>query len=83
MSITDPKKLKIGVELEPQQAAMLKLRQRAIVKVGTSIESQELVASIANIAPPTDRSTQHIEVEFTNPQPTVLIGQIGTVYFPK
>jgi hemolysin D len=83
MSITNPKKLKIGVELEPQQAALLKTGQRAIVRVGTAIESQELVALVTNIAPPLDRSTQHIEVEFTNPKPTVLIGQTGTVYFPK
>jgi hemolysin D len=83
MSITDPKKLKIGVELEPQQAVLLKPRQRAIVKVGNAIESQELFALITNIAPSTDKSTQHIEVEFTNPKPTILIGQTGTVYFPK
>ena len=83
MSITNPKKLKIGVDLEPQQAALLKTGQRAIVKVGTAIDSQELVALVTNIAPPLDRSTQHIEVEFTNPKPTVLIGQTGTVYFPK
>jgi hemolysin D len=83
IGITDPKKLKIGVEIEPQQAALLKSGQRAIVKVGTAIESQELVALVTNIAPPTDRSTQKIEVEFTNPKPTVLIGQTGTVYFPK
>jgi hemolysin D len=83
MGITDPKKLKIGVDIEPQQAALLKSGQRAIVKVGTAIESQELVALVTNIAPPTDRSTQRVEVEFTNPKPTVLIGQTGTVYFPK
>ncbi len=83
MSITDPQQLKIGVELAPQQAALLKAGQRVIVKVGSSIESQELVANITNIAPPTDRSTQQIEVEFTNPKPTILIGQTGTVYFLK
>jgi hemolysin D len=83
MGITDPKKLKLVVDLEPQQATLLKSGQRAIVKVGTTVESQELVALVTNIAPPTDRSTQRIEVEFTNPKPTVLIGQTGTVYFPK
>jgi hemolysin D len=83
MSITDPKKLKIVVDVESQQAALLKTGQKALVKVGTAIESQELVALVTNIAPPVDRSTQHIEVEFTNPKPTVLIGQNGTVYFPK
>jgi multidrug resistance efflux pump len=83
ISITNPKKLKIGVDLEPQQAALLKSGQRAIVKAGNAIESQELIALITNIAPPTDRSTQHIEVEFTNPKSTMLIGQTGTVYFPK
>lgn len=83
VSITNPKKLKIGVEVEPQQAALLKSRQRAIVKVGTATDSQELVALVIGIAPPTDRSTQRIEVEFTNPKSTVLIGQTGTVYFPK
>jgi hemolysin D len=83
MSITDPKKLKIGVDLEPQQAALLKAGQRAIVKVGDAVNSQELVALVSNIAPPLDRSTQHVEVEFTNLKPTVLIGQTGTVYFPK
>ena len=91
MSITDPRKLKIGVDLEPQQAALLKPGQRALVKVGSALESQELVALVTSIAPPLvgaaspveNRSTQHIEVEFTNPQPTVAIGQTGTVYFPK
>jgi hemolysin D len=91
MSITNPKKLKIGVDLEPQQAALLKPGQRALVKVGSALESQELSALVTSIAPPLvggtapveNRSTQHIEVEFTNPKPTVLIGQIGTVYFPK
>jgi hemolysin D len=83
MSITNPKKLKIGVNLESQHAALLKHGQRAIVKVGTAIESQELIALVTNIAPPLDRSTQHIEVEFTNPKSTMLIGQTGTVYFPK
>ncbi|WP_310419061.1 response regulator, partial [Chamaesiphon sp. OTE_8_metabat_110] len=91
MSITDPKKLKIGVELEPQQAALLKPGQRALVKVGNALNSQELVALVTSIAPPLvgatspveNRSTQRIEVEFTNPQPTIAIGQTGTVYFPK
>jgi hemolysin D len=91
MSITDPKKLKIGVDLEPQQAALLKLGQKALVKVGNALESQESIAIVTSIAPPLvnaaaptdDRSTQRIEVEFTNPTPTILIGQTGTVYFPK
>jgi hemolysin D len=83
MSIVDPKKLKIVVDVEAQQAALLKTGQKALVKVGTAIESQELVALVTNIAPPVDRSTQRIEVEFTNPKPNVLIGQNGTVYFPK
>ncbi|MCY7367290.1 MAG: HlyD family secretion protein, partial [Chamaesiphon sp.] len=82
-SITNPSKLKIGLDLEPQVARLLKIGQRAIVKVGVLIESQELSGVIANIIPQTDRSTQLIEVEFTNPKPTTLIGQIGTVYFPK
>ncbi|NJR32505.1 MAG: HlyD family efflux transporter periplasmic adaptor subunit [Chamaesiphon sp. CSU_1_12] len=89
MSITDPKKLKIGVELESQQAALLKPGQKAIVKVGSAIDSQELTASVTNIAPsflggsaPVDnRSTQRVQVEFTNPKSTILIGQTGTVYF--
>ena len=91
MSITDPKKLKIGVDLDPQQAMLLKPGQRALVKVGSALNSQELVALVTNIAPPLvgatapveNRSTQRIEVQFTNPQPTIAIGQTGTVYFPK
>ena len=91
MSITDPKKLKIGVDLEPQQAALLKLGQKALVKVGNALESQESIAIVTSIAPPLvnaiapadNRSTQRIEVEFTNPKSTLLIGQTGTVYFPK
>jgi hemolysin D len=83
VSITNPSKLKIGLDLEPQVARLLKIGQRAIVKVGIAIEGQELGGIIANIIPQTERSTQHIEVEFTNPKPTALIGQIGTVYFPK
>jgi hemolysin D len=83
ISIINPTKLKIGLDLEPQVARLLKIGQRTIVKVGIAIDSQELGGIIANIIPQTDRSTQHIEVEFTNPKPTALIGQIGTVYFPK
>jgi hemolysin D len=91
MSITDPQKLKIGVDLDAQQAALLKPGQRAIVKVGNALASQELTALVTNIDPPIassgvpleNRSTQHIEVEFTNPKSTTLIGQTGTVYFPK
>ncbi len=83
IGITNPRKLKIGLDLEPQVARLLKIGQRTIVKVGMAIDSQELGGIIANIIPQTDRSTQHIEVEFTNPKPTALIGQIGTVYFPK
>jgi hemolysin D len=81
LNIADPKKLKIGVDLQLQQAALLKLGQRAVVKVGTQIDSQEAIGAITKIAPPIDRSTQHIEVEFTHSQPTLLVGQIGTVYF--
>ncbi len=83
VSITNPRKLKIGLDLEPQVARLLKIGQRTIVKVGMAIDSQELGGIIANIIPQSDRSTQRIEVEFTNPKPTALIGQIGTVYFPK
>ncbi len=83
IGITNPKKLKIGVDLDPQAATLLKIGHQAIVKAGTSTDSQELVGIITNIIPQTDRSTQHVEVEFTNPKPTVLIGQTGTVYFPK
>jgi hemolysin D len=83
ITITNPKKLKIGVDVEPQAATLLKIGNRAIVKVGMAMTSQELVGTIANIVPQADRSTQHVEVEFTNPKPTTLIGQTGTVYFPK
>jgi hemolysin D len=83
IGIANPQKLKLGVDLDPQQAALLKPGQQALVKVGTAIDTQELVALVTNIAPPLDRSTQHVEVEFTNPKSTVLIGQTGTVYFPK
>jgi hemolysin D len=76
-------KLKIGVELDPQQAALLKSGQRAVVKVGTDMENQEAVGLVTNIIPPLDRSTQRIEIEFTNLKPTLLVGQVGTVYFPK
>jgi hemolysin D len=76
-------KLKIGVDLDPQQAALLKSGQRAVVKVGTEMENQEAVGIVTNIAPPPARSTQRIEVEFTNLKSTLLVGQLGTVYFPK
>ena len=81
--LTNPQKLKLGVDLDPQQVALLKPGQQALVKVGTAIDSQELTALVTNISPPLDRSTQHVEVEFTNPKATILIGQTGTVYFPK
>jgi hemolysin D len=83
IGITNPRKLKIILDLESRAATLLKTGQRAIVKVGTALESQELVGIIANIVPQIDRSTQHVEIEFTNPKPTVLMGQTGTVYFPK
>ncbi len=83
LNIADPRKLKIGLQLQPQQAALLKLGQRAVVKIGTQIDSQEAIGSITNIAPPIDRSSQQIEVEFTNVKPTLLVGQMGTVYFPN
>ena len=83
LGIVNPQKLKLGVDLDPQQVALLKPGQPALVKVGTAIASQELTALVTNIAPPLDRSSQHVEVEFTNPTATILIGQMGTVYFPK
>ncbi len=83
LGIADTKKLKISVDLNPQQAAFLKLGQRALVKVGAQVESQESIGSITNIALPIDRSTQQVEVEFSNSKSTTPIGQIGTVYFPN
>jgi hemolysin D len=85
LGIANLQQLKVGLDLDPAQATLLKSGQRAVVKVGTGIESQESTGSISKIAPsPTAASTtHHIEVEFTNPKPTMLIGQIGTVYFPK
>ena len=83
LGIANTKNLKIGVDVTPQQAMLLKSGQRAVVKIGIESESQESIGAITNIAPPIDRSTQHIEVEFLNPKPVFLIGQVGTVYFPK
>jgi hemolysin D len=85
LGIANLQQLKVGLDLDPAQATLLKSGQRAVVKVGTGIDSQESIGSISKIAPsPTAASTtHHIEVEFTNPKPTMLIGQIGTVYFPK
>jgi DNA-binding NarL/FixJ family response regulator/multidrug resistance efflux pump len=83
VGMADVTKLKIGVELDPQQAALLKSGRRAVVKVGTQMETQEAIGLVTTISPPTDRSTQRIEVEFTNLKPTLLVGQMGTVYFPK
>ena len=83
VSITDPSKLKIGLDLEPRLATLLKIGQRVIVKIGIATESQEISGVIANIIPHIDRPTQHVEVEFTNTKPTMSIGQIGAVYFPK
>jgi hemolysin D len=83
LGIANTKQLKIGVDLSPQQAGLLKSGQKAVIKFGIESESQESNGVIANIALPTDRSTQHVEVEFTNPKSTMLVGQVGTVYFPK
>jgi hemolysin D len=83
VGMADTNKLKIGVDLDPQQAALLKSGQRAVVKVGTEMENQEAVGIVTTISPPLDRSTQRIEVEFTNLKSTLLVGQLGTVYFPK
>jgi hemolysin D len=85
LGIANLQQLKVGLDLDPAQATLLKSGQRALVKVGMGIDSQESIGSIAKIAPsPTAASTtHHIEVEFTTPKPTMLVGQIGTVYFPK
>jgi hemolysin D len=83
LGIANAKQLKIGVDLNPQQAGLLKSGQKAAIKFGIESENQELKGVISNIALPADRSTQHVEVEFTNPTSTMLVGQVGTVYFPK
>lgn len=85
LGIANLQQLKVGLDLDSAQATLLKSGQRALVKVGMGIDSQESTGSISKIAPsPTAASTTHrIEVEFTNPKPTMLVGQIGTVYFPK
>jgi hemolysin D len=83
LGIANTKQLKIGVDLNPQQAGLLKSGQKAVIKFGIESENQELNGVISNIAIPADRSTQHVEVEFTNPKSTMLVGQVGTVYFPK
>ncbi len=81
LGLANTHQLKIGVDLDPQQAILLKAGQRAIVKIGT--DSGESVGKIATISLPIDRSTQRIEVEFTNHRSAAIVGQVGTVYFPK
>ncbi len=92
LAIADTQKLQIGVNLTPQQIAQLKSGQRVVVKVGQSDRSQQFVGVIANIEPqsitavsPTEnRSTQKVNIEFTNPhRDRILFGQTATVYFPK
>ncbi len=81
LGIANLQQLKVGLDLDPAQATLLKSGQRAVVKVGTGIDSQESIGSIAKIAP--SSTTHRIEVEFTTPKPKMLVGQIGTVYFLK
>jgi hemolysin D len=83
LAIADTKKLKITVNLPLQQTAKLKSGQRTIIKVGRSNISQEFVGTITTIEPPTDRSTQKVQIEFTNPNRTILFGQTAIVYFPR
>jgi hemolysin D len=83
LAIADTQKLKISVNLLPEQTAQLKVGQRTIIKVGRSNISQEFTGKIVTIEPPSDRSTQKVNIEFTNPNPTTLFGQTATVYFPK
>jgi hemolysin D len=91
LAIADTQKLKISVNLSPQQAAQLKLGQRTIVKVGRSNISQEFIGIITTIEPPSDRfsrgeatpTIQKVNIEFSNPNRTTLFGQTATVYFPK
>ncbi len=83
LSIADPQKLQISINLSPQQAAQLKSAQRVIIKVGRSNISQEFVGLITTIEPPSDRSIQKVNIEFTNPNRTTLFGQTAIVYFPK
>jgi hemolysin D len=83
LAIADTQKLKISVNLSPQQATQLKLGQRTIIKVGRSNISQEFIGKIITIETPSDRSIQKVNIEFPNPNRTVLFGQTATVYFPK
>jgi hemolysin D len=91
MAIADTQKLKISIDLSPQQTAKLKLGQRVIIKLSRSNISQEFTGNIATIEPPSDRfsraeatpTIQKVQIEFTNPNPTILFGQTATVYFHK
>jgi hemolysin D len=91
LAIADTQKLKISVNLSRQQAAQLKLGQRAIIKVSRSNISQEFTGNITTIEPSSvsvsppsnNRSTQKVQIEFTNANRTILFGQTATVYFPK
>jgi hemolysin D len=83
LAIADTQNLKISVDLSPQQTAKIKIGQRVIIKVGQSNISQELTGKIASIEPPSAQTNQKVNIEFTNPNRTILFGQNATVYFPK
>ncbi len=91
LAIADTKKLRVSINLSPQQTAKLKLGQRTTIEVDRSNTSQEFIGLISTIEPPSDRfsrgeatpTTQKVNIEFTNPNPTTLFGQTATVYFPK
>jgi hemolysin D len=83
LAIADTQKLKISVNLSPQQAAQLKLGQRTTIEVSRSNISQEFIGVITTIEPPSDRGIQKVNIEFPNPNRTILFGQTATVYFPK
>jgi hemolysin D len=83
LSIADTQKLKISIDLSPQQTTKIKLGQRVIIKIGQSNISQELTGKIATIEPLSAQTNQKVNIEFTNPNRTILFGQTAIVYFPK
>jgi hemolysin D len=81
IGIADPRKLKVMLELEVDRARLLKIGQTVLIKVSTATDSQELVGNLTKIEPPNENQKQKIEVDFTNPKSTQIIGQSATVYF--
>jgi hemolysin D len=81
IGIANVSKLKVTMDIEVDRAKLLKAGQTALIKVGSGVDAQELTGTIGKIDSPNEAQKQKVEIDFTNPKPTAIVGQAATVYF--